>query len=48
MTDNLQVLSADGLYKYVDDTTTHEVFRKNFGSQAKKPLLNFIQRNAKS
>jgi hypothetical protein len=34
MIDDLHVPSADGLYKYVDDTTTYEVIRKNFASQA--------------
>ena len=36
MVDDLhdQVPSADGLYKYVDDTTTYEVVRKNLASQA--------------
>jgi hypothetical protein len=34
MIDNLHVPSADGLYKYVDDTTTYEVIRKNFASKA--------------
>ena len=48
MIDDLQVPSGDGLYKYVDDTTTHQVVRTKFASQGIKPLLNFIQRNAKS
>ena len=34
MIDDLQVPSADGLYKYVDDATTYEVVRKNLASQA--------------
>ena len=33
MIDDLQVPTADGLYKYVDDTTTYEVVRKNLASQ---------------
>ena len=33
MIDDLQVPSADGLYKYVNDTT-YEVVRKNLASQA--------------
>ena len=33
MIDDLQVPSADGLYKYVDDTT-YEIVRKNLASQA--------------
>ena len=31
---DLQAPSADGLYKYVDDTTIYEVVRKNIASQA--------------
>ena len=38
MIDDLQVPTADGLYKYVDDTTTYEVVRKNLASKH-KPLL---------
>ena len=34
MIDDLQVASADGLYKYLDDTITYEVVRKNLASQA--------------
>ena len=34
MIDDLQVPTADGLYKYVDDTTTYGVVRKNLASQA--------------
>ena len=34
MIDDLQVASADGLYKYLHDTTTYEVVRKNLASQA--------------
>ena len=34
MIDDLRVPSVDGLYKYVDDTTTDEVVRKNLASQA--------------
>ena len=34
MIDDLQAPSADGLYKYVDDTTIYEVVRKNIASQA--------------
>ena len=59
MIDDLHVPSADGLYKYVDDTTTYEVIRKNFASQAQAIVdeitrwsnlnkLNFIQRNVKN
>ena len=33
MIDDLQVPSADGLCKHVDDTTTNEVVRKNLASQ---------------
>ena len=34
MIDDLQAPSADGLYKYLDDTTIYEVVRENIASQA--------------
>ena len=34
MINDLHVPSADGLYKYVDDTTTYAVVSKNYAGQA--------------
>ena len=36
--DDLEVTSSDGVFKYVDDTTTHEIVKKGEDSQAQTLL----------
>ena len=38
MITDLEVTSSDGVFKYVDDTTTHEVVKKGENSQAQTLL----------
>ena len=38
MINDLEVTSSDGVFKYVDDTTTHEIVKQGKGSQAQTLL----------